>query len=272
MTGHFYELHEESFRGTDASIANTPADRVSDSGRKTGPFRLYQIPDSALRHTDTSHEAIEKQPKGQPEDDGKSVNSNMKNMSLQQRRITPSNKRAAAGPAQGQSPEEVARPSKWRFASIEESSARGPASHPPRRALYYDAARDQGPPDSQPRVSRGPEPEATGIWSSTLAGHLGGGIVTRDRLPPTFQPSLPKNNIPSANPEMERFASSSPPMSPVFTPGDREVSMLLQPETRPITQEQLVNEVKGIYAGLVMVEKKCIGVCMLTSSILSTAN
>jgi hypothetical protein len=29
----------------------------------------------------------------------------------------------------------------------------------------------------------------------------------------------------------------------------------LQPATRPITQEQLVNEVKGIYAGLVMVEK-----------------
>jgi polyribonucleotide nucleotidyltransferase len=33
--------------------------------------------------------------------------------------------------------------------------------------------------------------------------------------------------------------------------------MLLQPETRPVAQEQLVNEVKGIYAGLVMVEKKC---------------
>jgi hypothetical protein len=34
--------------------------------------------------------------------------------------------------------------------------------------------------------------------------------------------------------------------------------ILLQPETRPIAQEQLVNEVKGIYAGLVMVEKKCV--------------
>ena len=31
-----------------------------------------------------------------------------------------------------------------------------------------------------------------------------------------------------------------------------DITMLLQPETRPITQEQLVNEVKGIYAGLVM--------------------
>lgn len=34
--------------------------------------------------------------------------------------------------------------------------------------------------------------------------------------------------------------------------------MLLQPETQPITQERLVNEVKGIYTGLVMVEKKCV--------------
>jgi len=33
-----------------------------------------------------------------------------------------------------------------------------------------------------------------------------------------------------------------------------------QPETRPISQEQLVAEVKGIYAGLLMVEAKCIEV------------
>lgn len=35
---------------------------------------------------------------------------------------------------------------------------------------------------------------------------------------------------------------------------------MLQPETRPISQEQLVAEVKGIYAGLVIVEAKCIEV------------
>jgi hypothetical protein len=33
--------------------------------------------------------------------------------------------------------------------------------------------------------------------------------------------------------------------------------VLLQPETRSITQEQLVDEVKEVYAGLVMVEEKC---------------
>ena len=35
---------------------------------------------------------------------------------------------------------------------------------------------------------------------------------------------------------------------------------LPQPETRPISHEQLVVEVKGIYAGVVMVEAKCIDI------------
>jgi hypothetical protein len=35
------------------------------------------------------------------------------------------------------------------------------------------------------------------------------------------------------------------------------VPMVLQPETRPIAHDQLVAEVKGIYAGLIMVETKC---------------
>ena len=39
-----------------------------------------------------------------------------------------------------------------------------------------------------------------------------------------------------------------------------EPKILLQPETRPISHDQLVVEVKGIYAGLVMVEAKCIDV------------
>ncbi|MCJ1395728.1 hypothetical protein MMC18_008614 [Xylographa bjoerkii] len=39
-----------------------------------------------------------------------------------------------------------------------------------------------------------------------------------------------------------------------------EPELLLQPETRPISHDQLVVEVKGIYAGLVMVEAKCVDV------------
>lgn len=36
--------------------------------------------------------------------------------------------------------------------------------------------------------------------------------------------------------------------------------LIREPKTRPVSQEQLVHEVKGIYAGLIMVEKKCIEV------------
>ncbi|KAG7402699.1 Telomerase-binding protein EST1A [Fusarium oxysporum f. sp. rapae] len=48
---------------------------------------------------------------------------------------------------------------------------------------------------------------------------------------------------------------------------DESISeMMRQPETRPISQDQLVAETKGIYAGLVMVETKCIEVDNAQSS------
>ncbi|RYP51398.1 hypothetical protein DL768_003267 [Monosporascus sp. mg162] len=42
--------------------------------------------------------------------------------------------------------------------------------------------------------------------------------------------------------------------------------LIKRPETRPISQEQLILDVKGIYAGLVMVESKCIEVDTAQSS------
>ena len=39
-----------------------------------------------------------------------------------------------------------------------------------------------------------------------------------------------------------------------------DIRLVLQPETRPISQDQLLAEVKGIYAGLVMIEAKCVDV------------
>jgi hypothetical protein len=76
--------------------------------------------------------------------------------------------------------------------------------------------------------------------------------------PPQFQsPRNLTSQIPQDN-------QGRPPPTPTET--DQHTSMLenydivLQPETRPISQEQLIAEVKGIYAGLVMVEAKCIEV------------
>ena len=47
---------------------------------------------------------------------------------------------------------------------------------------------------------------------------------------------------------------------PLGAGSEETYDIIKQPETRPISQEQLVAEVKGIYAGLVMVEAKCIEV------------
>lgn len=43
-------------------------------------------------------------------------------------------------------------------------------------------------------------------------------------------------------------------------PGGHVNQLQKQPETRPISQDQLIAEVKGIYSGLVMVESRCIDV------------
>jgi hypothetical protein len=72
--------------------------------------------------------------------------------------------------------------------------------------------------------------------------------------PPSFQPPR-SQSIPSI--------SSYPPVSPTAKPSNsslEDYEIRLQPETRPISQEQLVAEVKGIYAGLVTVEARCIEV------------
>lgn len=40
--------------------------------------------------------------------------------------------------------------------------------------------------------------------------------------------------------------------------GKRKFNIILQPDINPVSQEQLISQVKGIYAGLVMLEAKCI--------------
>ncbi|PQE25047.1 hypothetical protein CJF31_00005896 [Rutstroemia sp. NJR-2017a BVV2] len=65
------------------------------------------------------------------------------------------------------------------------------------------------------------------------------------------------NSQPAASPTTLHTRNTSDHESKLHS---EEYTIILQPETRPISQEQLVAEVKGIYAGLVMVEAKCIEV------------
>ena len=94
-------------------------------------------------------------------------------------------------------------------------------------------------------------------------------LLQRSRRPPTHKARLEQSmsNEPD-NATMDDSERPSRPLSggdssPVEDPPEGiEVvpEMLLQPDTRPISHEQLVVEVKGIYAGLVMVEAKCIDI------------
>ena len=79
------------------------------------------------------------------------------------------------------------------------------------------------------------------------------------------EPSVTQFDSPRRTRILEK--TESPPSDGDSPPGDEppedseaEPEMLLQPDTRPISHEQLVVEVKGIYAGLVMVEAKCIDI------------
>lgn len=49
---------------------------------------------------------------------------------------------------------------------------------------------------------------------------------------------------------------------------DEVYDMVLGPETRPISQLQLMAEAKGIYAGLVMVEAKCKELYLINQTLL----
>ncbi|KAF4971241.1 hypothetical protein FSARC_1863 [Fusarium sarcochroum] len=79
--------------------------------------------------------------------------------------------------------------------------------------------------------------------------------------------------VPHGSPRQGPSAKTSRPAQPTTQPprpapndDDSTSEMMRQPETRPISQDQLVAEVKGIYAGLVMVETKCIEVDNAQSS------
>ncbi|KAF2791200.1 hypothetical protein K505DRAFT_249485 [Melanomma pulvis-pyrius CBS 109.77] len=87
-----------------------------------------------------------------------------------------------------------------------------------------------------------------------------------------FQPSQPasphhqllhRGSTPqsyTAKPQLSSNQQRQPGLIEIQRFDKRYPSLLLQPDSRPISQEQLASEVKSIYAGLTMVETKCIHV------------
>ncbi|UPK92028.1 hypothetical protein LCI18_002963 [Fusarium solani-melongenae] len=83
-----------------------------------------------------------------------------------------------------------------------------------------------------------------------------------DESGPKAPPSQLRRTVPIRSPEppSDTANQTSPTITPPSCSDDSTSTTIPQPETRPISQDQLVAEVKGIYAGLVMVETKCIEV------------
>lgn len=74
-----------------------------------------------------------------------------------------------------------------------------------------------------------------------------------DNIEQPLKSEFGSHEISSSQPELPKRNESPDKPEP-------DTTMLKQPDTRPISHEQLVVEVKGIYAGLVMVEAKCMDV------------
>jgi hypothetical protein len=116
-----------------------------------------------------------------------------------------------------------------------------------------------------PRGSKAQQPQSpmdTEFRQYTTSSHSSKGQATKTRAqarkpgtrrPRKSSPQLESRSAPDSS-QYNHYNSQSD------APQIKNYTIILQPETRPISQEQLVAEVKGIYAGLVMVEAKCIEV------------
>ncbi|KAI0568590.1 hypothetical protein Alg130_12037, partial [Pyrenophora tritici-repentis] len=108
-------------------------------------------------------------------------------------------------------------------------------------------------PKLSPRGTSSPHPttpEPSSAWSTD---------VTKSSKLPSPQPQ---------SSERQQQQTTSKPQQSQRQPGvlhlprtdPRYPNLILQPDSRPISQEELASEVKSIYAGLIMVENKCMHV------------
>lgn len=73
-------------------------------------------------------------------------------------------------------------------------------------------------------------------------------------LPSSNFPATTKRDDVASPPSLfKQLYVTEQPKTPASTLGDSTETMFLQPTTCPITEEQLANEIRGIYSGLVMV-------------------
>ncbi|OTA99254.1 hypothetical protein M426DRAFT_27666 [Hypoxylon sp. CI-4A] len=102
---------------------------------------------------------------------------------------------------------------------------------------------------NDPDFTRGPQsgPHSGKLWSPDAP--------SSSNPPRPIQPARSPRN-----PNQPRNRTAENRVTDTIEDESETTRLIPQPETRSISQEQLIAEVKGIYAGLVMVESKCIEV------------
>ena len=102
---------------------------------------------------------------------------------------------------------------------------------------HADLTMQPDKPVHDPRVLKDPS-----LQSSPVLANLSSRNGQRSLAPSNHG----QRNLGQALEIDNRQVGNSPPSSPGNTYNEQDEGILLQPETRPITQEQLVNEVKGV--------------------------
>ncbi|KAH9863013.1 hypothetical protein J1614_010683 [Plenodomus biglobosus] len=120
-----------------------------------------------------------------------------------------------------------------------------------------------------PRLLTGKDSPSKKSEVSVPENEANSSLLKGDRFP-ECKTSAVLNKRPSLSLPAQRDGSSIHPRQPGLTKlgkyDTRCAGLLLLPETKPISRDQLVSEVKSIYAGLTMVERECIQVDKLQAA------
>ena len=131
---------------------------------------------------------------------------------------------------------------------------------PPRKSRIGHSQRmdDALPLKSQPRPH--PRGGSSSSKNKNRRRHASGNPAAhRAAASSTPADQLDQAFLGTPSPAMSAKASTVDKASDV-SPTARDPNLLLQPDSRPISQEQLASEVKSIYSALIMVENKCMHV------------
>jgi len=169
-------------------------------------------------------------------------------------------------PGDGQSDQPRKRAAVGDGVSAGSGSPRRESESPPRSRAHQVIEPHLSRPPAQNRQLWTPEMDSRPTRSFTSPSNIASKSRAPAPIPKARKPTnMPRPaSMPGPGPVTNKPGTlqilGSKPVTVLSPASPKGYELMLQPETRSISQEQLVAEVKGIYAGLVMVEAKCIEV------------